>query len=137
MGDTYTEATLGTIISTKITTTVTSVPPGNDQNSSFSNQFSYIVSNIKNFAVTLALTTSILGLSQEEAISPQMLYLVGIDILYYSIIQHRPLSTADSMAIDETESIPSTMLVIEQIESQYEPTKANLRSCCVFSSSYY
>ena len=64
--DTYTEAVQGEVIS---------------------NQFSYTVFDLKNFVGTLALTAPILGPSQEEVTIPQMLDLVGLDILYYCIIQ--------------------------------------------------
>ena len=51
-----------------------------------------------------------------------MLDLAGLDILYYSIIQCRPPSTADSIAIIEMELVLSTRPVAEQIESQLEST---------------
>ena len=54
MRDTYIEAALGEVINTEVTTTVTSAPSGNDHNSSLSNQFSYTVFDLKNFAVTCA-----------------------------------------------------------------------------------
>ena len=51
-----------------------------------------------------------------------MLDLAGLHVLYHSIIQYRPSSTADSIAIVETESVPSTIPVTEQIKSQPKPT---------------
>jgi len=50
-----------------------------------------------------------------------MLDFAGIDILYYSVIPHRPSSTDDLMMISEAESVPSTMLMMEQIKSQPKP----------------
>ena len=68
------------------------------------------------------MTAPIQGPSQEEATDPQMLDLVGLDILYYSISQFRPLCTADSAAIVETEFVPSIRPIMEQIESHLEFT---------------
>ena len=76
-------------------------------------QFSNTVSDLKDFAKTPVLTTSILGPFQKEATAPIMMDITGIDVLYHSIIQHRPISTATSMVIDKTESVPSTISVME------------------------
>ena len=69
----------------------------------------HILFLIKNdFAETLLLTASILG-PLEDATATIMMGIIVIDILYHIIIQHQPISIVASMAIDETESVPSTM----------------------------
>ena len=82
-----------------MTTVVTSAPSGNDHNDSFSDQSSYTIFDLKDFAETLALTIPSMGPSQEEATISSMSSLAGLDVLYHNIIQRWPLSTADSMTI--------------------------------------
>ena len=68
--DTNTKAVKGEVISNEITSTVTSAPPGNDHNSSFSNQFSYTVFDLKNFTGIIAIAALISGPSQEVVTIP-------------------------------------------------------------------
>ena len=109
------------IISAEVATTVTLIPPGNDHNSSFSNQFSYTVSDLKNFAETLIDYSDIRAISGGGTASI-MLDLAGIDVSYHNIIQHRPLPIVDHMEIIAMESVLSTMLVTEQIELSMSPS---------------
>ena len=66
-----------------------------------------------------------------------MLDLTVLDILYHSIIQCRPPSTADLMVIVVTESVPSTMPVMKQTESQPQPSSKPVSIPPVFWLSYY
>ena len=52
--------------------------------------FSYIVSDHLDFAEAIVLTALTVGPSQEEAVVPPMLDLVGLNVLYQSMIQHQP-----------------------------------------------
>ena len=49
------------MINTEVDTAITLAPPGNDHNSSLSNQFSYIVSDLETFVETPALTIPLTG----------------------------------------------------------------------------
>jgi len=59
---------------------------------------------------------------QEEATAPVTLDSAGVDVLYHSIFQHRPLSTGDLMVTDEAASTLSTVPILEQIGLQLEST---------------
>ena len=133
LGINYTEVTQGMMISTEVTTTIISAPPGNDHNSSFSNQFSYTILILK--LLQRRLTAPIMGPFQEEATTLIMMDIAGIDVLYHNIIKHQPIFIAASMAIDETTSAPSTMSVMEQIELQPKPTSGPISILTVSSAS--
>ena len=76
------------MISTEVDTALTSAPPGNDPNSSLSNQFSYIVYDLEAFTEAPALTIPIMGLFKEEATAAIIVDITRIDVLYHNIIQH-------------------------------------------------
>jgi len=100
---TLTETAPGGMISTEVTTTVTSAPAGDDRNTSFSDHFSYIVTDLNDFAETPALNAPTVGSSQEEAVVPSVLDPVGLDYLYQNIIQHQASSVAElSMTVGQS-----------------------------------
>jgi len=70
LGVSYTKAAQGMMISTKVATAVTSAPPSNDHNSSFSNHFLYDVFDFEALAETPALTAPNTGHFKRRKLLP-------------------------------------------------------------------
>ena len=84
--ETATEIAPSEVINTEVTTSITLVPLDKNRNSSCSNHFSYTVSDLNDFAETSALAAPVTRPSQEKAAIPLVLDLVGLDVLYHSMI---------------------------------------------------
>ena len=113
-----TEVTPGEVASVEFTTIVTSDSPSNDHSISFSDCFSYIISDFTDFVETTVAITLSTEAPHEEVIVPLVVDLVGLDYLYNRVIYSRvPLEAEPPMTA-------GTVFIIASIGVDYVCTQA-------------